>query len=370
VVTQLEPTIHVFIGTKAQYIKTAPLLRLLEERREAHRLIDSGQHARLAAGLRRELAVREPDYVLGGSEDVTSIPAALRWAAAIAVRLWSRARVRRDVFAGRGGICVVHGDTPSTLLSALLAKRAGLAVAHLEAGLRSRRLWHPFPEELIRVVVMRLADILFAPDGTAVENLLAMRVRGRVVDVGANTVVEALAHSLAGAAPAADGPAVVTLHRVENLTSRRRVSGFVELVLRLAARGPVRFVVHGPTATTLRRAGHDRRLRAAGVELVELLPHRDFTRALAAAPLVVTDGGSIQEECALLGVPTLLWRDRTERPDGLGRNVVLSHYDPGLVEAFVRAPERWRHQPLPGVPTPSEEILRELRGAIRGVTDG
>lgn len=349
--------VQVFLGTKAQYIKTAPLLRLMDDRGVPYRLIDSGQHAALSVGLRAELGVRAPDTVLGGDRDITSIPQAARWAGELSLELLDGDRLRAEVFGGRGGICVVHGDTPSTLLSALMARRAGLRVAHLEAGLRSHHLLHPFPEELIRIVVMRTAALLFAPDAEAVRNLRTMRVRGEVVRVSANTVVEALAHDLREAPPAGSGPAVVTMHRVENLNKRGRVERFVAMVEQVAAERPVRFVVHGPTADTLRRGGHDERLRRAGVELATLAPHREFVAMLHAAPFVVTDGGSIQEECALLGVPTLLWREHSERPDGIGRNVVVSRYDPATVAAFLADPGRHRVPAATATHTPSAEIL-------------
>ncbi len=346
--------IHVFIGTKAQYIKTAPLLRLMDERQVPYRLIDSGQHAALSQHLRQELGVREPDVLLGGRADVQSIPQALRWMLTLALRLLSRRRIRDQVFAGQRGVCVVHGDTPSTLLSTLMAKRAGLVVAHLEAGLRSHNWFHPFPEELIRMVVMRLADVLFAPDTVAAANLADMKVRGEVVLLAGNTSAEALA--AARPEVGESGPVVVTMHRVENLHRASRRRGFVELVVRLAEHHRVCFVMHGPTGPALEGEGIEA-IRRAGVEVSELLPHGEFVRLLAAAPLVVTDGGSIQEECALLGVPTLLWRDRTERPDGLGENVVLSRYDAEVVEAFVADPAAWRRPPRqPGI-TPSAQIL-------------
>jgi UDP-N-acetylglucosamine 2-epimerase len=357
------PTIHVFLGTKAQYIKTAPLLRLLDERGVDYRLIDSGQHARLTTTMRAELGVRAPDVVLGGHDDVTTITGAMRWSATIAARLWSGRRIRREIFGGTGGVCVVHGDTPSTLLATLLARRAGLSVAHLEAGLRSHSLRHPFPEEAIRLAVMRLSDLLFAPDDTAMANLAAMHVEGRTVALSGNTVVEALHHSLLLREPS-HGPAVVTMHRVENLTSRRRVDRLVATVERLAAAMPVRFVLHTPTEEALVRTGMRRRLADAGVQMGGLLPHGQFVRLLAAAPLVITDGGSIQEECALLGVPTMLWRDRTERTDGIGANVVLSHYDLATVSAFLEHPERYRHKPAELDERPSEQILDELQALI------
>ncbi len=353
--------LHVFLGTKAQYIKTAPLLRLLDVRGIDYRLIDSGQHARLATGLRAELGVRQPDHVLGGAHDVDSIPKALLWSAGLAAELGSPRRLRTQVFGGDGGICVVHGDTPSTLLSTLMARRADLRVAHLEAGLRSHDLLHPFPEEAIRLAVMRVSSILFAPDAEAVRNLAALRVRGEVVALPGNTVAEALRHSLADGRPApGSGPVVVTMHRVENLHNRRRVEELVALAVAVARSRPVRFVQHGPTVETLARTGADRRLRDAGVELVPLLPHQEFTRALAAAPFVVTDGGSVQEECALLGVPALLWRARTERSDGLGANVVLSRYDAAVVRRFLDHPEAHRGAVDRAGVTPSEEILDVL----------
>lgn len=359
----MDQRLHVFLGTKAQYIKTAPLLRLMDARGVDYRLIDTGQHARLARSLRVELGIREPDHVLGGAGDVDSVPQALRWSAGLAARLGSGSWLRREVFGGAGGICIVHGDTPSTLLATLMARRAGLRVAHLEAGLRSHSILQPFPEEAIRLLVMRWSALLFAPTPTAVANLAAMGVKGRVVAVGGNTSIEAVAASAAGSAETG-GPVVVSLHRVENLYSGKVVARFVELVVRLASEAPVRFVVHGPTREVLSRKGAIERLERAGVDLRSLAPHGEFIAWLRAAPFVITDGGSIQEECALLGVPTLLWRSRTERSDGLGANVVLSKYDPEVVETFLADPERLRRAPADLVVRPSEQILDVLVEAL------
>jgi UDP-N-acetylglucosamine 2-epimerase len=300
----------------------------------------------------------------GAGRDVTTVPQAIGWSAVLARRAIRPKLLRRDVFGPDATICVVHGDTPSTLLSTLLARRAGLQVAHLEAGLRSRSWLHPFPEELIRIAVMRASGLLFAPNDEAVANLEVMGVKGRIIQVPGNTSVDALRASLPDLPEPGSGPAMVTMHRVENLHRRSSVQGFLALVLRIATERKVRFVVHGPTEDVLRRSGRRDDLVAAGVDLVPLIPHREFTRQLAAAPLVVTDGGSVQEECALLGVPTLLWRHRTERSDGLGENVVLTHYDRVAVESMLADPERWRRAPrwLDG-PSPAEVIVDHLQSA-------
>lgn len=361
-------TIHVFIGTKAQYIKTAPLLRLLDAEGVPYHLIDSGQHGALSVGLRRELGVREPDHVLRADGDIDSIPRALWWSLRILLLVFRPGHLRRVVFGGhrRGdrAVCVVHGDTPSTLLSTVLARRIGIPVAHLEAGLTSGRLWDPIPEEAIRRIVMRLSALLFAPDATTHRHLEQLGVRGRIVPVEANTVVEAMDHALGESVAAGSGPAIVTMHRVENLTSADRVAGLVDRVVEAAADHSIRFVLHGPTRPTLAKAGHLARLEQAGVELVDLQPHGEFVRMLAAAPWVITDGGSIQEECALLGVPTLLWRQRSEREDGLGRNVVLGNHDAATARDFLADPARHRHPPLPRDREPSRVILEELRGHL------
>jgi len=256
----------------------------------------------------------------------------------------------------------------------LMARRAGLRVAHLESGLRSGSWRHPFPEELIRVAVMRLAHVLFAPDAEAVENLEALvaegRVRGRVVATSANTGAEALRSALASAGPveAGSGPVVATMHRVENLHDDSRFEGFLALLGRLAR--PAVFVVHPPTEAVLADRGGRAVVEAMGVATSGLVSYGEFTAMLAAAPYVVTDGGSIQEECARLGVPTLLWRDRTERPDGLGENVVLARYDDEVVGAFLADPQEWRRPVALGDERPSAQVVDVLVDEMEALAGG
>ena len=352
--------LHVFLGTKAQYIKTAPLLRILDDQGIDYRLIDSGQHAEISTLMRSELGVREPDYVFGNDKDITTISQAVAWSARIATRLWSGARLREQVFGGAGGICVVHGDTPSTLLSCFMAMRAGLEVAHMETGLRSGKLTHPFPEEIIRMIVMRLADLCFAPTPAAAAYLGRIHKRGRVIPLGANTSLEALRWAMERPGETKTGPVIVTMHRVENLRSRDRVEGFARTVARIAKEEPVRFVVHEPTRNAIEGFGVVDGLRDAGVEMVPLVAHNAFVDLIRNAPFVITDGGSIQEECAMIGVPTLLWRDRTEWHYGLGDNVVLSHYEPATIDAFLADPQRLRHAPEIPTVSPSEQIVETL----------
>ena len=369
--------IHVFVGTQAEYIKMSPLLWRMESTGLPYRLIDSGQHADRSESFRDELGLRAPDHTMGGTRSVDSVPAALWWTAGLGRKLALPRRLDRTVFGGCPGICVVHGDTPTTLIGALMAKRAGLALAHVEAGLRTHRWLHPFPEEIIRVVVDRLADLLFAPNDEAADELRKRRVRGRIITGSSNTISDALRAALesrpAGTPTTPDmsggarshssqsrsHPVVVTMHRVENLHRRRRMQALAHTITQLAQTTPVRWYVHEPTRRALGSAGLAG-LEASGVELVPMVPYAEFVRALARAPFAITDGGSIQEECALLGVPLLLWRDRTDRADGLGSNVMLSRYDPAVVEAFLADPQRFRRARRLPQSSPSQEILEVL----------
>jgi UDP-N-acetylglucosamine 2-epimerase (non-hydrolysing) len=348
--------IQIFIGTKAQYIKTAPVILELERRGVPYRLIDSGQHGAFSRSLRSELGIRDPDYVFGAGRDVATIGAALLWSFRLLGHLVSRKRLRQEVFPG-GVVCVVHGDTPSTLLAALLARRAGLDVAHLEAGLRSFSYLNPFPEELIRVAVMKLSTLLFAPSPEAFANLERMRTRGRLIQLSGNTVVESL---VTDTDVTEDGPPVVTLHRVENLHRSPRLQRLLETVRSLAEQGQVLFVIHPPTEEAIERQGLSHLLNHPNIEVQPLLPHDDFVAHLRRAPFVITDGGSIQEECAILGVPTLLWRNHTERSDGIGENVVLSRFDQETIAAFLAAPQHHRRQVGDTTIRPSTQIVDHL----------
>jgi UDP-N-acetylglucosamine 2-epimerase (non-hydrolysing) len=360
--------IHVFIGTKAQYIKTAPLLRHFDATGIPYNLIDSGQHAGLTPVLRSELGIREPDVFLRRGDDLKTVPAVLFWLiGSVARGVRDPAAVRKRLFRGDSrGLCVVHGDTPTTLLSAFLAHAAGLKIAHLEAGLRSFSYLHPFPEELIRTIVMKWADFLFAPSPWAAANLVRMGVRGSVVNVGSNTGIEALHYSMT-AVPhepvLPKGPFILaTIHRVETLHSFRRLQQVIRLILGEAQHRHVVFILHPPTEAILKKKGlFASLLGRSNLMLLPLLPHAAFLQHLLRADFVITDGGSVQEECAMLGKPCLLMRRRTERLDGIGRNAVLSGFDPEQIRYFL---EHWQELVRPPTDVsvrPSERIAEVLR---------
>lgn len=361
----IAPSIDIVIGTKAQYIKSAPLLRLLDQRGIAYRLIDTGQHAQLAPKLREELGIRPPDYQFSSAGNVKSVREALLWALRIiSLVVFRPSKLRNEVFQPGPGLCVIHGDTPSTLLALLMARRAGKQVAHLEAGLRSYNLVRPFPEELIRVICMKWSDLLFAPSSWALGNLRALGVTGRCVELPQNTNVEALHFALSRGSGRTAIPrpyAVVTIHRVETIHNKDRLQFAVDAALKAAEHCRVIFVMHDPTVLRLRKYGLYERLAAmTNVELLPLLSHSEFVSLISDAEFVITDGGSIQEESYYLDVPCLVMRGETERNEGLGTNVRLCAFSARTVAEFLSNYSSLRHGQTMTNLRPSEAILEEL----------
>ena len=172
--------IHAFIGTKAQFIKTAPVLKELQRRGIEYNLIDSGQHAQTNRKLREFFDIPVPNIILrSGTGDITKLSQAAIWALRIIfLGIFRRRKVWSEIFRSQNGICIIHGDTLTTLLSLFLARRVGIKVAHIEAGLRSFNYLNPFPEELIRIIVMKFSDLLLAPSpdypSQLVESLLGV----------------------------------------------------------------------------------------------------------------------------------------------------------------------------------------------------
>lgn len=304
------------VGTRPQLIKAAALSPVLRARHDEI-LVDTGQHYDddLAGDHVADLGLPRPEHALG----IGSGPSAEQTGRMLIA-------VAEVLAAERPDAVLVYGDTNSTLAGALAGAKAGLPVAHVEAGLRSfdRRM----PEEANRIVADHLSRWLFAPTPTAVRNLEAEGIRDGVVlvgdvmqDLAAATlptirdpaVLEAIALSIAGhggpVALAPGGYVVATVHRAENreLAALRAWTGLLGALA--TADRPVVLALHPGTRTAL---------EAADVTLppgVIVVGPQAYGTSLALqlhAAAVVTDSGGIQREAAWLGVPCLILRSTTE----------------------------------------------------------
>lgn len=308
------------LGTRPEAIKMAPVVRGLRAAGADVTLLTSGQHPALA---------HQALTAFGFAPD-RALPAVVEGTLGqrLGRLLLQLEPALRDL---APDLVLVHGDTTTTLAGALAAHHSGLVVGHVEAGLRSGDRSSPFPEEDNRRTVDHLASICFAPTPRAERTLLAEGVpRDRVLLTG-NPLVDAVREvalrvegqaceafpELAPHALDAPGPVVlVTAHRRESWGSGlRRICAIVEQLP-----GRVLWPVHpspdvaGPVTERLRSAPH--------VRLCPPLSYPAMIRALLRADLVLTDSGGVQEEGAVLGRPTLVLRDVTERPEALESGVV------------------------------------------------
>jgi len=359
--------IFVVFGTTGELIKLAPVLLRLDERGHPYVLATTGQQVEQIPTFLDQFGLRQPDLWLAqGSRarDLRTNGDIPGWLVTVA-RLFAKhgRQIRRALGKGPGRpLALVHGDTMTTVLGAMMGRALGVPVAHVEAGLRSFDLRHPFPEELNRRTASRLARIHYAPGAWAAGNVRS----GDVVDTGSNTIRDSLALVAEnGRAPEGvpEEPfGVVSLHRFELLNSRRALGETLEVLADASRRTSLLFVDHPVTVAAVERFGFGRLFDGTRLERVPRLPFFDFVRIERRSAFVVTDSGGSQEECYYLDRPCLVHRLRTERREGLGENAVLSGMRTDVLRAFLDSPyEHRRRSTLPAL-SPSDVIVDDLEG--------
>ncbi|RLV09025.1 UDP-N-acetylglucosamine 2-epimerase (non-hydrolyzing) [Streptomyces griseocarneus] len=224
------------------------------------------------------------------------------------------------VRAERPDLVVVQGDTTTALTGALAAFYEHLPIAHVEAGLRTGVLDNPFPEELNRRLIGRMARWHFAPTPRAAAHLTAEGVPEAEVFTTGNTVIDNLLWVLtegSGSSAFSSGlrRVLLTLHRRENQGATMR--GMGRAMRRLADRGDVELVIPLHKSPAVREALLPELADHPAIRVVEPLGYLDFSATLAACDLVLTDSGGIQEEAPTLGKPALVLRTTTERPEAV-----------------------------------------------------
>jgi UDP-N-acetylglucosamine 2-epimerase (non-hydrolysing) len=226
----------------------------------------------------------------------------------------------------RPDVVLVQGDTMTTFAAAFAAYLGKIPTAHVEAGLRTGNRWHPFPEEMNRVLTTRIAALHFPPTAMARDALLAEGVPAADVFLTGNTVIDALLQTvredyqfrtpaLAGLDPARR-LVLVTTHRRESFGAPLRNT--CAAVRTLAQRFPeLQFVLPVHPNPQVKETVHGLLTDVPGMFLIEPVDYVEFVHLLARAHLVLTDSGGVQEEAPSLGKPVLVLREVTERPEGV-----------------------------------------------------
>ena len=233
---------------------------------------------------------------------------------------------------------IVVGDVNSTMACAITAKKLGIRVAHVEAGLRSRDM--SMPEEINRLCTDAIADLLFTTDEIASRNLLREGVPENRIHFAGNTMIDTLLRHLDRARQMArldglpdGGFAVLTLHRPGNVDDCTTLAGIMEAIVDVSRHTPIVFPAHPRTLGRLREFGLLGHVQnAGGIRLVEPLSYLQFVGLVAHSRMVLTDSGGIQEETTVLGIPCITLRSNTERPItcDLGTNILVGD-DPAAI---------------------------------------
>jgi UDP-N-acetylglucosamine 2-epimerase (non-hydrolysing) len=337
------PCILVILGTRPEAIKLFPVVQALrEDARLAVQVVTTGQHREMVDQILGPFGI-VPDHDL----DIMRPDQALN---DIVCRVLPRLEELYRQTSPR--LVLVQGDTTSAFCAGLTAFHRRIAVGHVEAGLRSFNRFHPYPEEANRRMLSSVTDLHLAATPWSADNLVREGVPRHEITVTGNTVIDALLETLGRtdlleaqripALPRRDGERIVliTLHRRENWMQQPggakaagpatpRESPLEETLLAIADAAAAFRKVHFvyPVHRNPRVQEPARRLLAGrpNVHLLDPQPYIPFVDLLSRACLVLTDSGGIQEEAPSLGVPVLVARETTERPEGVeaGTNVLV-----------------------------------------------
>lgn len=333
--------IHFVIGTRAQLFKMAPVMLECEKRKLKWRWIYTAQHRDTIKESLNTFSLPEPDYtVIWWDTEAKTMGKIWQWFLKMLLSLPKSKKILGG-YTGKKHIVLTHGDTLTTWLAALMGRLTGTKVMHVESGLRSFNLMKPFPEEINRLITFKLANYYACPGKWAIDNL--RNYRGEKINTFENTQIDTIAFGLKYADKSVykipRGEYVVaSLHRYENIFKEERFNLIVDRLEQTAEKFPIYMVQHPATKEQLDKLPNIRK-RLENNKNIHLLPRLEylpFIKLIKNSEFVITDGGGNQEELYHMGKPTLLFRDETERQEGLGTTAVISKLDPKIIDNFLK----------------------------------
>lgn len=303
--------IHLIVGARPNFMKIAPIWRALKgQHRWTIKIVFTGQHfsENMTTLFAQEHNLPRLHYSLncgGGSHAVTTGKIMMSYEKILQRR--------------RPDLVIVAGDVDSTLACALTAKKLGVAVGHVESGLRSGDM--SMPEEINRILVDHLSDFHWVTTRQAVILLLKEGIKKDRIHLVGNTMADSLYFTIKqqNGIPVKKSPyALVTLHRPFNVDSQKKIGIILKVLGRIASKIPLFFPVHPRTIKAIKNR---KALLAQGLHLLPAQGHRNFVFLLRNSSFVITDSGGVQEEAAILGIPCAILRPNTERPEILRRGI-------------------------------------------------
>jgi UDP-N-acetylglucosamine 2-epimerase (non-hydrolysing) len=367
--------IVVFYGTSAELIKMYGIVSLVP--RDELLLVCSAQHHQGLQKVHAQLGI-EPDLYLSNGwrgNDVANMKQMLGMMLHAHGRFLAkysniRKRIKEsDKKNGTRSIVLVHGDTLTTVIGAYMGRLLRLPVGHVEAGLRSGTWKNPFPEELDRRFVSKIARIHFAPNDLASKNLVREKTKGEIIDTQFNTAKDAIEESGKFVSrefsklKLPEHYCLVLLHRTELLESRDDLEAILKAINKHASKErPVVFTEHTTTKEKINANSFDHYLQKDGLIVIPKQPYFDFMAIVRNSDYIVTDGGGLQEDAYFFGIPTMVHRLTTERHEGIGENADISKMDVAKVTDFLENHrDKSEFAGSKGSVSPSEIVVDWLR---------
>ncbi len=331
----MKKTIVSVVGARPNFMKVAPLQRLFAENRDiTHYLVHTGQHydKEMSQVFFDQLGLSRPERSLGvGSGGHGEMTGKIMIA-------FEKACIELQP-----DLVIVVGDVNSTIAAALVARKLHIAVAHVEAGLRS--FDETMPEELNRRLTDTLSNLLFVSEPSGVRNLEHEGIPSERVHLVGDIMLETLRMFLpmieASNTPArfdlkADSYCLVTLHRPSNVDTTEALGSVISILENIPC--PMIFPIHPRTVKKLSEFGFDERVqRLTRLRLTAPLPYIDFLSLAQSARMMLSDSGSVQGEASFFNTPCLVARENTERPFYLEEGTsALVGRDKALVERYTQ----------------------------------
>lgn len=298
-------------GTRPEAIKMAPLIKELESDERFESIVTvTGQHREM---LDQVLNVFDivPNYDL----DIMNLNQTLT---AITTKVLT---VLEPILQQeKPDMVLVHGDTTTTFAAATAAFYQQIKVGHVEAGLRTWNKWSPYPEEINRQVTDILADLYFAPTEESAKNLRKENHDSSKIAITGNTAIDAMKYTVSVERDRSNNidtkQILVTMHRRENLGEP--MTNVFRALARIAGEFPnISLIFPMHKNPKVRDIANDILGKYENIDLIEPLDVIDFHNCAAQSDIILTDSGGIQEEAPSLGVPVLVLRETTERPEGV-----------------------------------------------------
>lgn len=350
--------IYVVIGTRAQLVKTAPVMAELQKRHIPYTFIYTAQHTETIDQIRYNFDLKQPDIILVNPQETKNLGVFGKWLFQAISALFTQ----RKKLIPQPGLLITHGDTTTCVWGAVLGKITGCQVMHLESGLRSFNLLKPFPEELNRLITFRFTDIYVSPNQWAQDNL--SRYNGVKLNSQQNTLYDAIQTAIKinmkpQGIKLTPKYAVVSLHRFENVYNKSRLEKIIDYVCAISQDIPVYFVQHPVTQAKLNQRP-DLQTQINQHPQLHLIPRMSFFEFITLtnqSQFVITDGGSNQEELSYMGKPTYILRHETERQEGLGKNAILGGFDKSAILNFAKDYQKYTQPPLKLKLKPSQFVV-------------